>query len=53
MGAAGEDDGCGIPHGRYKIVTRADQRVLKLIRVFLNAVAMEDGLVCREDEATP
>ncbi len=31
----------------------ADKRVLKLIRAFLNAGVMEDGLVCPVDEGTP
>jgi RNA-directed DNA polymerase len=30
-----------------------DKRVLKLIRAFLNAGVMEDGLVCPVDEGTP
>jgi RNA-directed DNA polymerase len=31
----------------------SDKRVLKLIRAFLNAGVMEDGLVCPVDEGTP
>jgi RNA-directed DNA polymerase len=31
----------------------SDKRVLKLIRAFLNAGVMEDGLVCPIDEGTP
>lgn len=31
----------------------SDKRVLKLIRAFLNAGVMEDGLVCPTDEGTP
>jgi RNA-directed DNA polymerase len=31
----------------------ADKRVLKLIRAFLNAGVMEDGLVRPVDEGTP
>ena len=31
----------------------SDKRVLKLIRAFLNAGVMEDGLVCPMDEGTP
>lgn len=31
----------------------ADKRVLRLIRAFLNAGVMEDGLVCPIDEGTP
>jgi RNA-directed DNA polymerase len=31
----------------------SDKRVLKLIRAFLNAGVMEDGLVCTVDEGTP
>ncbi len=31
----------------------SDKRVLRLIRGFLNAGVMEDGLVCPVDEGTP
>ena len=37
-----------------RVATRvADKRVLKLIRAFLNAGVMVDGLVCSVDEGTP
>ena len=43
---------------RYSLMARAaarvsDKRVLKLIRAFLNAGVMEDGLVRPVDEGTP
>jgi len=31
----------------------SDKRVLKLIRAYLNAGVMEDGLVSRQEEGTP